>query len=173
MSVTPSSRPSASQLGLFLPGARSHMPSVPTPYACWVGRVGRRLRPAERQPHWMGLSGCGGLEEGRGRAQARELQLTRLRYLLCSSLISLPSPDRTDAALRRRGRSPQPDAITVGGVVLDTAGPTGLHGEHHSFTAQDQPAPPRGQDDRRTDGALTCPQLWSSSTPQAHGLPLS
>lgn len=49
--------------------------------------------------------------------------------------------------LCRRGLPLQPDDITVGGVLLNTAGLTGLcgeQGENHSFTAQDQPAPPQG-----------------------------
>lgn len=119
------------------------------------------------------VSGCGGLGEGSGRTQAPELQLTRLRYLLCSSSISLPSRDRTDVGLCRRGLQLQPD-ITVGGVLLNTAGLTGLcgeQGENHSFTAQDRPAPRRGPG--RQMGRSHISSALVQPHPKAHGLLLS
>lgn len=134
MSVIPSSRPSASQLGSFLPGTRPQMHPVPTPCACRVGQVGRLLRPAEGQPQWMGLSGCGGLGEGREDAGPRAAAHRAEVPFVLKLLISLPSLDRTDV-----GPCRVVSHCTVQGLLDCTVSPA-----RSVLYSTDQPAPPRG-----------------------------
>lgn len=77
-----------------------------------LGGSGRKASEASRVS--APVDGAEWVGEGRGRMQAPELQLTRLRYLLRSSSISLPSLDRTDVGLCWRGLPLQLDDITVG-----------------------------------------------------------
>lgn len=102
--------------GLIPPWHQAPDAPVPTPCACRAGQVGRLLRPAEGQPQWMGLSGCGGLGEGREDAGPRAAAHRAEVSFVLKLLISLPSLDRTDGPVPR-------------GLPLHSAGLTGLHSE--------------------------------------------
>lgn len=147
--------------GLIPPWHQAPDAPVPTPCACRVGQVGRLLRPAECQPPWMGLSGCGGLGEGREDAGPRAAAHQAEVSFVLKLLISLPSLDRTDV-----GPCHVVSHCTVQGLLDCTVS------QARSSPLQYGPAcsTPGA---RRTDRALS--HVLSSGAappPKAHGLPI-